>query len=43
MTVRENVHQLVDAAFRYWFRADLIVEDRVIVETQSVEELAPVH
>ncbi len=25
------------------FRADLIVEDKVIVELKSVEELAPVH
>ena len=25
------------------FRADLIVEDRVIVEIESVEALAPVH
>jgi GxxExxY protein len=25
------------------FRADLIVDDKVIVEIKSVEELAPVH
>lgn len=25
------------------FRADLVVEDRVVVEIKSVEELAPVH
>lgn len=25
------------------FRADLIVEDKVIVEIKSVEEIAPVH
>ncbi len=25
------------------FRADLVVEDRVVVEIRSVEEIAPVH
>lgn len=25
------------------FRADLIVEDKVVVETKSVEAIAPVH
>ena len=35
--VYENVH--IDIGFR----ADLIVEDKVIVETKSIEILAPVH
>jgi GxxExxY protein len=35
--VWENVH--LEAGFR----ADLIVEDKVIVEIKSVESLAPVH
>ena len=29
--------------FEGGFRADLLVEDRVIVELKSVEKLAPVH
>ena len=29
--------------FEEGFRADLVVEDRVIVELKSVERLAPVH
>jgi GxxExxY protein len=35
--VWENVH--LEAGFR----ADLIVEDKVIIEIKSVESLAPVH
>jgi GxxExxY protein len=29
--------------FRDGFRADLVVEDRVLIEVKSVERLAPVH
>lgn len=29
--------------FKEGFRVDLIVEDRIVVELKSVEELAPVH
>lgn len=32
-----------DLIFDEGFRADLVVEDRVIVELKSVEELIPVH
>jgi GxxExxY protein len=32
-----------DMEFDEGFRADLIVEDCVVVELKSVEELAPVH
>jgi len=32
-----------DLKFDKGFRADLIVEDKVIVELKSVEQLAPVH
>ena len=30
-------------AFEHGFRADLVVEDRVIVEVKSIERLSPVH
>ena len=29
--------------FEHGFRADLVVEDRVIVEVKSIERLSPVH
>jgi GxxExxY protein len=32
-----------DVQFKFGFRADLIVGDKVIVEIKSVETLAPVH
>lgn len=32
-----------DLSFEEGFRADLIVEDKLIVEIKSVEKLAPVH
>ena len=32
-----------DISFNEGFRADLIVEDKVIVELKSVEKVAPVH
>ncbi len=32
-----------DLEFDEGFRADLIVEDRIVVELKSVEQLAPVH
>jgi PD-(D/E)XK nuclease superfamily len=35
--------ELEDTRIEAGFRADLIVEDKVIVEVKSVEALAPVH
>ncbi len=32
-----------DLKFDEGFRADLIVEDKVIIELKSVEQIAPVH
>lgn len=32
-----------DITFDFGFRADLIVENKVIVEIKSIEDLAPVH
>ena len=32
-----------DIKFDHGFRADLIVEDKVIIEIKSVESIAPVH
>jgi len=48
MTENEIAEIIVDAAFHIQrfdegFRADLIVEDKVIVELKSVEKIAPVH
>jgi GxxExxY protein len=44
-TVRQQEIPIVyeGARIELGFRADLIVEDKVIVEIQSVETLAPVH
>ena len=35
--------RLMDMTFEEGFRADLLVEDRLLVELKSVETLAPVH
>jgi GxxExxY protein len=42
-TVRQQPIPIVYDKFDTGFRADLIVEDKVIVEIKSVEILAPVH
>ncbi len=44
-TVSQHAIPVVYGTIRFdvGFRADLIVEDRVIVEIKSVESLAPVH
>ena len=41
----ESVYEIVlnGLTFDEGFRADLIAEDRVIVELKSVEQIAPVH
>lgn len=45
-TVRRQVLvpiQLMDIDFQEGFRADLIVENRLLIELKSVEQLLPVH